>query len=88
MNYRNTKLLITGLILTILLTTVGALANAQPAGPLGIIIRPPAETGLSIRVWEERGVYTIGDTIQIHFEVNQDAFVSVSYTHLTLPTKA
>ncbi len=77
MNYRNGKLLIAGLIMTILFTLVGALTSAQQAGPLGIIIRPPEERGLSIRIWEERGVYAIGDTIQIHFAVNQDAFVYI-----------
>ena len=81
MKYRNVKLLTIGVILALLFTTIGALTSAQGAkpgaGPVGIIVRPPDETGLSIRVWEDRGVYTINETIQIHFEVNQDAFVYI-----------
>ncbi len=60
------------LVLVALFSLVGL---GQPVAPKGIIIEPPDASGLSVRIWVDKGAYTVGETIQVHFEVNEDAYV-------------
>jgi len=46
------------------------------AEPLGIIIEPPEE-GLTVRIWLNKPVYTLDEKVEIHFEINQDAYVYI-----------
>ncbi|MCD6136135.1 PKD domain-containing protein, partial [Candidatus Bipolaricaulota bacterium] len=64
------------LIALIALVGVAALAQGVPA-PKGIVIKPPDTPGLTAQVWVDKGAYTIGEKIQVHFSVNQDAFVYI-----------
>ena len=64
------------LIALIALVGVATLAQGVPA-PKGIVIKPPDTPGLTAQVWVDKGAYTIGEKIQVHFSVNQDAFVYI-----------
>jgi len=62
------------LVLVALCSLVGL---GQPVAPKGIIIEPPDVSGLSVRIWVDKGAYTVGERIQVHFEVSEDAYVYV-----------
>ncbi len=62
------------LLLVALFSLVGL---GQPVAPKGIIIEPPDVSGLSVRIWVDKGAYTVGETIQVHFEVNEEAYVYI-----------
>lgn len=56
---------------------VGGLAFAQQEGvPLGIVIEPPAGE-LRVRIWVDKPVYAVGETIRINFELNMPAYVYI-----------
>jgi len=59
----------------ILVLGLGALAQEE-AVPLGIIIEPPAGE-LTVRIWVEKPVYAVGETVRIHFELNKPAYVYI-----------
>lgn len=59
-----------------LVALVGAFGLAQ-VEPLGIIVEPPTEEGLSVRIWVEKPAYAVGEYVTVHFEVNQDAYVYI-----------
>ncbi len=65
------------IILLALLSALILVGYGQDMAPKGIIIKPPDPTGLSVRVWVDKGAYTLGENIQIHFEVNDDACVYI-----------
>ena len=71
------KRLVTTVILIGLVAVLGLLSFAQPVAPKGIIINPPDPTGLTVRVWVDKGAYAVGEKIQIHYEVNQNAYVYI-----------
>jgi hypothetical protein len=71
------KRLVSTVILLGLVAVLGLLSLAQPVAPKGIIINPPDPTGLTVRVWVDKGAYAVGEKIQIHYEVNQDAYVYI-----------
>jgi len=62
------------LILTLVLSALGL---AQPVAPKGIIIKPPDPTGLTARIWVDKGAYRVGEKITLHYEVSQAAYVYV-----------
>ena len=45
--------------------------------PKGIIIKPPDTSTLTAKIWVGKGAYTVGEKIQIHYEVNQEAYVYI-----------
>ncbi|MFN3346695.1 MAG: DUF4384 domain-containing protein [Candidatus Bipolaricaulaceae bacterium] len=56
---------------------LGLLAMAQEeAVPLGIVIEPPVGE-LRVRIWVDKPVYTVGETIRIHFELSMAAYVYI-----------
>ncbi|RLE28587.1 hypothetical protein DRJ54_06245, partial [Candidatus Acetothermia bacterium] len=63
-------------LLGTLVMLLGVFGLAQ-VEPLGIIIEPPTEEGLSVRIWVEKPAYAVGEYVTIHFEVNQDAYVYI-----------
>jgi len=60
-----------------LMALVGVTAIAQGVAPKGIVIMPPDTSGLTAQVWVDKGAYAIGEKIQVHFKVSQDAFVYI-----------
>ena len=48
----------------------------EEAVPLGIVIEPPAGA-LTVRIWVDKPAYALGETIQIHFELSQAAYVYI-----------
>gem|GEM_PF-252587 len=71
------KRLCVGMILSALVALASFISLAQPVAPLGIIIQPPDASDLSVRIWVDRGAYTVGEKIKVHFEVNEDAYVYI-----------
>jgi PKD repeat protein len=49
----------------------------QGVEPKGIIIKPPDTSGLTAQIWVDKGAYTVGEKIQIHYKVNQEAYVYI-----------
>jgi len=66
-----------GVLLLALAVLLGVTALAQDVVPKGIIINPVVPPGLSVNVWLDKAVYALGEQIQIHYEVNQDAYIYV-----------
>lgn len=62
-------------LLATLLLALGTMGYPQ-VEPLGIIIEPPDE-GLTVSIWVDKPVYSVGESITIHFELNQDAYVYI-----------
>jgi len=62
--------------LLLLLVALGQAAAAQVA-PLGIVVEPPATDGLTVRMWMDKPVYSVGDSLQISFQLNKAAYVYV-----------
>lgn len=44
--------------------------------PLGIVIEPPAGE-LTVRVWVDKPVYSVGETVRISFELSKPAYVYI-----------
>ena len=53
------------LLVLLFVAALSSVALAQVA-PLGIIVEPPASDGLTVRVWMDKPVYAVGETIQIN----------------------
>ncbi len=67
-------------VAAILLGVLGLLSLAalgQGVAPKGIIVKPPEPSGLTAQIWVDKGAYTVGEKIQIHYKVNQDAYVYI-----------
>ena len=73
----NTRWLKMGAALIALVALISLVGLPQPVAPKGIIIQPPTPTGLTVRVWVDKGAYAVGETIQVRFSVSEDAYVYV-----------
>ena len=73
----NTRWLKMGAALIALVALIGLVGLPQPVAPKGIIIQPPTPTGLTVRVWVDKGAYAVGETIQVRFSVSEDAYVYI-----------
>ena len=60
-----------------LMALVGITAMAQGVAPKGILITPPDASGLTAQIWVDKGAYAIGENMQVHFRVSQDAYVYI-----------
>lgn len=61
----------------LLALALGFLALAQEeAVPLGIIVEPPAGE-LTVKIWVEKPVYSLGEQVRIYFEINKPAYVYI-----------
>lgn len=58
------------------LIALSYLASGQPA-PLGIYVEPPASEGLTVRVWMDKPVYAVGESVQASFQINRSAYVYI-----------
>jgi PKD repeat protein len=67
------------LLVAALVLAMGAvvLADGDQAVPLGIIVEPPSEEGLSVHIWVDKPAYAFNEHVTVHFEVNQDAYVYI-----------
>ncbi len=62
----------------VVLTALFAIAGwGEGVAPLGIIPTPPAGTTLQSTIWVDRGVYAVGESITIHYNVNKQAYVYI-----------
>jgi len=56
------------------LTAIGAYGQAVPKG---IIPTPPDNEELQVNVWVDKGAYTVGESITIHYSVSRPAYVYI-----------
>jgi PKD repeat protein len=63
-------------LLSALIVALG-LAVAGQVAPLGIIVEPPAPEGLTVRVWMDKPVYTIGESVQVNFQLSKAAYIYI-----------
>ncbi len=68
---------LTGLILLALIGLIGLVALAQGVAPKGIIPTPPESDALRVQIWVDKGAYTVGEPITIHYSVNKQAYVYI-----------
>ena len=45
--------------------------------PKGIVIEPPEEEGLQVQIWVDKPAYAVGETVEIHFNINKPAYVYI-----------
>ncbi len=64
------------LLSALLVFVLGTVAWGQ-AQPQGIIVEPPSEAGLQVEIWLDKATYVVGETIQINYRVNQQAYIYV-----------
>jgi PKD repeat protein len=67
--------MVTVLIGVLILT--GVAAPAQVAVPKGIIPTPPEPEGLTVQIWVDKGAYSVGEPITIHYKVNKSAYIYI-----------
>jgi len=65
------------LLLVVVLVAVAALASAQgtPA-PLGIVPTPTPQP-LTVSIWTDKPMYSIGESVTIHFAVSQASYIYI-----------
>ena len=66
-------------VLLSLVVLVNLLGVGQGSGvaPLGIIPTPPESDELEVRIWVDKGAYELGESITVHYSVNQAAYVYI-----------
>jgi len=73
-----------------LLALIGGGGASQGTSPLGII---PEPSGLQVNIWVDKSVYQPGESIIIHYSVNQPAWIYIididaaNYTRLIFPNR-
>lgn len=65
-----------GLVVLLLVALSGLAALASNPTPLGLII-DPTPSPVSLSIWTDRSSYAIGESVTIHFNVSQPAFVYI-----------
>jgi len=71
-----TRKTVTWLLAVVLGLTLGAIGVGQGV-PLGVIPQPPQPQGLRIEVWTDKASYQTGDTVNLFFTLNKDAYVYI-----------
>jgi len=56
---------------------IGLLAWAQEGTLKGIIPTPPESQELTVQIWVDKGVYSVGEPISIHYSVNKQAYIYI-----------
>ncbi|MBU0596454.1 PKD domain-containing protein, partial [Candidatus Bipolaricaulota bacterium] len=66
-------------VLLSLVVLANLLGVGQDTGvaPLGIIPAPPQSSGLEARIWVDKGAYALGESITVHYSLNQPAYVYI-----------
>ena len=64
------------LFLLFVIIAFGLTAAGQVA-PLGIYVEPPAPEGLTVRVWMDKPVYAVGESVQATFQINKAAYIYI-----------
>ncbi|MEA3356142.1 MAG: PKD domain-containing protein [Candidatus Bipolaricaulota bacterium] len=67
--------MVTVLIGAMILASVAA--PAQVPIPKGIIPIPPEPEGLTVQIWVDKGTYSVGEPITVHYSVNKEAHVYI-----------
>ena len=56
---------------------IGLLTWAQDSALKGIIPTPPESQELTVQIWVDKGVYTVGEPISIHYSVNKQSYIYI-----------
>ena len=73
----NTWKLAAVLLSVIVLGHLIGMAEESGVAPLGIIPTPPESSELEVRIWVDKGAYELGESITVHYSVNQPAYVYI-----------
>jgi len=66
-----------GTVLVLLVSLLAMGGWGQGVAPKGIIPTPPESTALQVSIWVDRGAYAVGESITIHYSVNQAAYIYI-----------
>ena len=66
-----------GSVLLVLVSLTALLGLGQGVAPKGIIPTPPESQDLEVRVWVDKAAYTVGESIEISYSVNQSAYIYI-----------
>jgi len=66
-----------GVLVTVLVSLAAIGAYGQGVAPKGIIPTPPDNEELQVNVWVDKGAYTVGERITIHYSVSKPAYVYI-----------
>jgi len=66
-----------GTLAVLLVSLVAIVGLSDGVAPLGIIPTPPGGTALTVSIWVDRGVYAVGDSITVHYNVNKSAYIYI-----------
>ena len=64
-------------ILALSFLALSAWGGNAPVAPKGIVVEPPAPQGLQVQIWVDKPAYAVGETVQIHFRINKDAYIYI-----------
>jgi len=65
-----------GLLCIVLASMMAFVGWAQPAVK-GLIVDPPGNTALEVRVWVDEASYAVGDTLTVHYSTSQPAYIYI-----------
>ena len=68
---------VTVLLSLIVLTNLLGVGQDSGITPLGIIPTPPESSALEVRIWVDKGAYALGESITVHYSLNQPAHVYI-----------
>ena len=75
----NEKIWRLGILIAVMaaFTALAAYGQGGTAVPKGIIPTPPESEELQVSIWVDKGAYTVGESITIHYSVNKPAYVYI-----------
>jgi len=65
------------LLSLVVLTNLLGVGQDSGVAPLGIIPTPPESSELEVRIWVDKGAYELGESITVHYSLNQPAYVYI-----------
>jgi len=65
------------LLSLVVLTNLFGVGQDSGVTPLGIIATPPESSELEVRIWVDKGAYALGESITVHYSLNQPAYVYI-----------
>jgi PKD repeat protein len=73
----NTRTWRAGVVLMLLVSLTAVAALSQGVAHKGLIPTPPESDELEVQVWVEKGAYTVGEELLIHYSVNKPAYIYI-----------
>jgi len=71
------KLVGSALVIVLVAILFSVIGLPQRTTPKGIIPTPPESQGLIVRIWVDKSVYTVGEPISIHYDIDKHAYIYI-----------